>query len=149
MGAQRFEFRAPARAKPLPSPGRPALSSSKKERQVLKGCGKAVLYVYDGRLLRDGGLYNRHQATHTLRRLLCTYVQRQSDSNFQNPVQQIKHSKPHHVLDAELFFLESLLEGVRLAEVPARVDEHEPPPLRFNITAVKTCMQGMKTYIVR
>ena len=46
---------------------------------------------------------------------------------------------PHHVLDAELLFLQSLLEGVRLAEISARVDEHEPPPLCLEVATIKPC----------
>lgn len=49
---------------------------------------------------------------------------------------------PHHVLDAKLLFLQSLLEGVRLSEISARVDENEPPSLRFEVAAIKTCPRG-------
>lgn len=52
-----------------------------------------------------------------------------------------REPNPHHVLDAELLFLQSLLEGVRLAVVSARVDEHKPPPLGFKIAAAKTCRE--------
>lgn len=52
------------------------------------------------------------------------------------------HPAPHQVLDTELLFLESLLEGVRPAVIFARVDEHDPPSLRFEVAAMKACPQA-------
>lgn len=56
--------------------------------------------------------------------------------------EQVPVPTPHQVLDAELLFLQSLLEGISLAEISARVHEHEPPPLRFEVAAIKTCPRG-------
>ena len=43
----------------------------------------------------------------------------------------------HHVLDAELLFLQSTLEGVRSSVVRARVHEYQPPLIRLQEAASK------------
>lgn len=41
----------------------------------------------------------------------------------------------HHVFNAELLLVQSLLQGVRVAEAWSRIDEHETPALGFQEAA--------------